>query len=70
MDPLDALYGSTSTPIFMMLNAGSAGVINLIPGAQAHFTDLYRGLYESVLPTLTPFQAETLRNNIMSWGWW
>lgn len=70
MDSLDAIYGSTSNPIIMMLNAGSAGVINLIPGAQDHFTGVYRNIYETLLPTLTPFQAETLRNNIISWGWW
>ncbi|MBB1030119.1 hypothetical protein G6027_04285 [Dietzia sp. SLG310A2-38A2] len=54
-----------------MANAALAGVINMIPGAQAASTDLYRTQYElGVDAGLPAYQLEILKSNAIAWGWW
>lgn len=68
---MDPFYGSISSPLWVMANAALAGVINMIPGAQAASTDLYRTQYElGVDAGLPAYQLEVLKNNAIAWGWW
>lgn len=68
---LEAFYGSITSPIYVMANAALAGVINMIPGAQAASTDLYHSQHAAgVEAGLPSFMLDGLKSNAIAWGWW
>lgn len=68
---MDPFYGSITSPLYVMANAALAGVINMIPGAQAASTDLYHGQHAAgVAAGLPQYQLDALMNNAIAWGWW
>lgn len=68
---MDTFYASVSSPLYVMANAALAGVINMIPGAQAASTDLYHSQYQmGVDAGLPAHHLEALKNNAIAWGWW
>lgn len=68
---MEAFYGSVTSPLYVMANAALAGVINMIPGAQAAFTDLYRNQVQQMVAVGLPqYQIDGVMNNAIAWGWW
>lgn len=68
---MDLYFGSISSPLWVMANAALAGVINMIPGAQAASTDLYRTQHAlGVEAGLPAYQLDILKNTAMAYGWW
>lgn len=68
---LDAFYGSVTSPIYVMANAALAGVINMIPGAQAASTELYHSQHAAGVDAGLPaHHLDALKHNAIAWGWW
>ncbi|MCD2262599.1 hypothetical protein K3888_07780 [Dietzia aurantiaca] len=67
----DFYFGSISNPIWVMANAALAGVINMIPGAQAASTDLQHDAYDAWAQAgIAPHHLDVVKNNAMAYGWW
>lgn len=68
MDPITA---SLQDPTFIMANAGSAGVYNLIPGVRDLFTGSYRGSHDGYAAMGAPQEyLDFIRMTAISYGWW
>lgn len=67
----DLYFGSISSPIWVMANAAVAGVINMIPGGQAVFTDLQHREYDIFAQAgVAQHHLDVVRNNAIAYGWW
>lgn len=54
-----------------MANAAFAGVINMIPGAQAASTGLQHDAYGAWAEAgVAQHHLDVVRNNAMAYGWW
>lgn len=68
---MEAFFGSVTSPLYVMANAALAGVINMIPGAQAALTDTYHTVHRQMVDAGLPqYQIDGVRNNAIAWGWW
>jgi hypothetical protein len=67
----DLYFGSISSPLWVMANAALAGVINMIPGAQAASTDVYHAQYDMFAQAGLPKRhLDVLQSNATAYGWW
>lgn len=67
----DLYFGSISNPIWVMANAALAGVVNMIPGAQAASTDFQHTAYDAWADAgIAQHHLDVVRNNAMAYGWW
>lgn len=58
-------------PAFIMANAGSAGVYNLIPGVRELFTGSYHGSHDGYQTMGAPQEyLDVIRNFAIAYGWW
>lgn len=65
------LWSSLENPAFIMANAGSAGVYNLIPGVRELFTGSYHGSHDGYQAMGAPQEyLDFIRNTAISYGWW
>jgi hypothetical protein len=68
---MDAYYASVTNPLYVMANAALAGVINMIPGAQAGSTEIYHATYDQgVAAGMPAHHLEAIKSNATAWGWW
>lgn len=68
---MDQSWASLQNPAFIMLNAGLAGLYNMIPGVREMFTGSYHGSHDGFAAEGVPQSyLDNIRKSALAYGWW
>lgn len=62
---------SVNDPMFIMFNAGLAGIFNMVPGVREAYTGSYHGSYDGYEAIGAPQEVlDSIKGAAIAYGWW